>query len=68
MLSIVPKVCQAIIKALEESIQVYCTFTCWRQKYCGSIDVRDLFSEYFISPVGSVEWQRRMTKCGFQLD
>jgi hypothetical protein len=32
-----------------------------------AMNVRDLFSEYFVSPEGSVEWQRTMTRRGFQL-
>jgi hypothetical protein len=32
-----------------------------------AINVRDLFSEYFVSPEAPVEWQRRMTRRGFQL-
>jgi hypothetical protein len=33
-----------------------------------AMNARDLFSQYFVSPEGSVEWQRRMTRRGFQLD
>jgi hypothetical protein len=33
-----------------------------------AMNVRDMFSQYFVSPEGSVEWQRRMTRRGFQLD
>jgi hypothetical protein len=29
-----------------------------------AMNVRDLFSQYFVSPEGSVEWQRRMTRHG----
>jgi hypothetical protein len=33
-----------------------------------AMNVRDLFSQHFVSPESSVEWQRRMTRRGFQLD